>query len=73
MSDKIKYFKTDYKGRIHVPSNIGFHPNLFKGTQAEYDEIYDKYLKGREDEFKIIGVHVFDSYDDYLKKFKNFH
>ena len=32
-----------------------------------------KYLYGKEDEFKIIGVHTFDTYEDYLKTYKNLH
>ena len=67
------YFKTDYKGSMNIPANINFHPNLFKGTQEEYYAICKKYLYGKEDEFKIIGVHTFDNYEDYLKTYKNLH
>ena len=70
MSDKIKYWKTDFKGKMHVKSITGFHPNLFKGTEEEYNDIYENHLKGREDEFKVIGVHCFDTWEEYLKKFK---
>jgi len=66
---RILYFKTDFKGSLHVPNNIGFHPNLFVGTQKEYDEIYNNYLTGKEDEFKIIGVNTFNSLEDYNKKY----
>ena len=70
MSDKIKYWKTDYKGTMHVPTKSGFHPNLFKGTEKEYNDIYDKYLKGREDEFKVTGIHSFDTWEEYIEKYK---
>lgn len=63
------YFVTEYKGSMHVPAKANFHPNLFKGTQQEYDYIYDKYLTGKEDEFKIIGIHTFKTYEDYKKVF----
>ena len=71
MSDKIKYWKTDFKGKIHVPTIANFHPNLFVGTEKEYNDIYDKYLEGREDEFKVIGCHSFDTWEEYLKIFKH--
>ena len=69
--ERIKYFKTDFKGSLTIPPEANFHPSLFKGTQEEYDNIYNKYLKGHEDEFKIIGTHTFNTYEDYLKVFKN--
>ena len=69
--EKEYYFKTDFKGKIHLPTTVNFHPNIFKGTQKEYDEIYSKYLFGKEDEFKVIGTHKFDTYEDYLKVYKH--
>lgn len=66
---RIKYFKTDYKGSMHCPTEANFHPNLYKGTQQQYDHIYNTYLMGREDEFKIIGVQEFDSLEEYNKKY----
>lgn len=62
---RILYFKTDFKGSLHVPTNIGFNPNLFVGTQKEFDEIYNNYLTGKEDEFKIIGINCFNSLEEY--------
>lgn len=66
---RIKYFKTDYKGTMICPTEANFHPNLFKGTQEQYDNILKKYLYGHEDEFKIIGEHSFNSLEEYNKKF----
>ena len=66
---RVLYFKTDYKGSMHVPTEANFHPNLFKGTQKEYDQICEKYLYGKEDEFKIIGVHTFNTLEEYNKKY----
>jgi hypothetical protein len=70
---RVKYFKTDYRGNMNVPTEANFHPNLFKGTQEEFEDICRKYLDGKEDEFKIIGIHTFDTYEDYLKTYKNLH
>ena len=69
--EKEYYFKTDFNGRMHLPTNIKFHPNLFKGTQDQYNNICEKYLFGKEDEFKVIGTHKFDTYEDYLKVYKH--
>jgi len=68
---RVYYWKIDFTGSLHVPTNVNFHPSLFIGTQSAYDKIYDNYLKGREDEFKIVGEHKFDTIEDYNKKFKN--
>jgi len=67
---RVFYFKTDFKGTIHYPTNINFNHNLFVGTQEEYDNICKEYLYGKEDEFKIIGVHRFDTYKEFRKIFK---
>ncbi len=64
---RVKYFKTDYSGHFWCPTGANFHPNLFKGTQKEYDDICKKYLYGHEDEFKIIGEHSFDTLEEYNK------
>jgi len=66
---RIFYFKTDYTGKMHIPSKANFHPNLFKGTQEEYDDICKEYLYGKEDEFKVIGTHRFDTIEEYNKIF----
>ncbi len=68
---RVFYWKIDFSGSLHVPTNINFHPSLFIGSQSDYDKIYNNYLKGREDEFKITGEHKFDTLEDYNKKFKN--
>lgn len=70
---RVFYWKIDYRGTMTLPTHLNFHPNLWKGTQKEYDEIYDKYLKGREDCFKIVDTHKFDSLDQYNKSYKNLH
>ena len=67
--NRVFFWKIDFKGTLHVPARVNFHPTLFKGTQKEYDEIYNNHLKGREDEFKITGEHKFDSLEEYNKKF----
>lgn len=66
---RILYFKTDYTGTMWCPTKANFHPNLFKGTQQQYDEIFEKYLMGHEDEFKVIGVHKFDTLEEYNEAF----
>jgi hypothetical protein len=66
---RIFFFKTDFKGTLHVPTIAKFHPNLFKGTQEQYDNICTEYLYGKEDEFKIIGIHRFDTIEEYNKTF----
>jgi len=68
---RVKFFKTDFKGVMNVPSIANFHPNIFKGTEKEYEEICNKYLRGKEGQFKIIGTNVFDTYEDYIKRYKN--
>ena len=60
------YIVTDYKGTMHTPAHINFHPNQFYGTQKEYDDIYNKYLKGHDDEFKVIGERHYANYEDIL-------
>lgn len=69
----VKYFKTDYKGSMCSPPTRlklpDFHPNIFKGTQEQYDEIFDKHLCCHEDEFKVIGTHSFDTYEEYKQAF----
>ena len=70
---RVKFFKTDYRGSFNCPASINFHPNLFKGTQKEYDDICKKYLYGKEDEFKITGEHSFNTYEEYLQTYKNLH
>ena len=72
-STKVKFIKTDFEGKMHVPAETNFHPNLFKGTEKEYDSIVEKYLTGKDDEFKIIGYHTFDTYEEYIKEYKNLH
>ena len=69
--EKELFWKIDFKGKMHVPAEANFHPNLFVGTRKEYNNIYNKFLKGKEDEFKIIGEHSFDNYEDYKKAFGN--
>ena len=68
---RIRFFKTDFTGKLHVPTKANFHPYLFIGTQEEYDFICKEYLTGKEDEFKIIGVHVFDTKEEYWKEYGN--
>ncbi len=70
---KVKFFKTDFRGKMHLPTNVNFHPNLLKGTEKEYEDICSKHLRGHEGEFKIIGTHTFDTYEDYIKIYKNLH
>ena len=75
---RILYMKIDYKGSMGIPTKmkldccetkVNFHPNLFIGTEQQYEEIWDKYLRGREDEFKVIGRHTFDTYEEYKKAY----
>ena len=66
---RVMYMKIDFKGKMHIPCEANFHPHLFVGTMKEYDYIFDKFLRGREDEFKVIGIHSFDTYCEYYKKF----
>ena len=68
---RVVYIKTDFKGKMTIPTEANFHPYLFVGTRKEYDYIIDKYLRGYEDEFKIIGEHCFNTYEEYLKVFGN--
>lgn len=72
---RVFHWKVDFTGKLHVPTSSGFHPNHFVGTQAEYDKIWTYHLQGREDEFKIIGEHKFDSSEELekvysIKKYK---
>lgn len=67
--NRVCYFKTDFKGGLHVPTEIDFHPYLWVGTQKQYDDIYDKYLVGKEGEFKVIGIHKFNTMDEYVAKY----
>tara|TARA_R100000541_G_scaffold50751_1_gene58048 strand:- start:444 stop:710 length:267 start_codon:yes stop_codon:yes gene_type:complete len=64
-NEKKYYYKTDYKGCMPSIDGHRFHPWIFYATQKEYDEIYDNYLSRREDEFKIIGVHKFETYEEF--------
>jgi hypothetical protein len=63
-----KYWKVDYRGVMPSIRGHRFHPNLFHATEEEMDKILDM-LYGREDEYKIIGVHSFDTIEEYNKKF----
>lgn len=67
--ERIFHWKFDFKGSLHVPVSINFNPNHWVGTQFEYDKIYMNHLQGKEDEFKIIGEHQFDSFEDLEKNF----
>lgn len=67
---RVLFFKTDFKGTLHVPAEANFHPHIFKGTRKEYDAICEKYLYGKEDEFKITGVHTFDTLEELSKTYK---
>ena len=64
---KIKFFKTDYIGKMHIPTNVKFHPNLFQGTEKEYSDMITKHFQGKEDEFKITGSHSFYTFCEYNK------
>ena len=64
-----KYWKVDYKGCMPSIQGSFFHPNLFWATEEEMDEVLEK-LSGREDEFKIVGIHSFNTYAEYEKKFR---
>ena len=64
-----KYWKVDYRGQMPSIEGHRFHPELFYGTAEEMDNILDL-LDGREDEFKIIGIHSFETYEDYEKIYR---
>lgn len=63
-----KYWKVDYKGCMPSIKGHRFHPNLFYATREEMDKVLEK-LYGREDEYKIIGIHSFDTMEEYDKAF----
>jgi len=63
------HWKIDYTGKLHVPTKIKFHPNHSHLTEFELDSIIVNYLRGKEDEFKIIGVHKFDTAVELNKKY----
>ena len=70
------HWKIDFSGSMSVPTNINFHPNHYVGTESELDEIIIRYLRGREDEFKIREIHRFDTAIELdrkfpIKKYKN--
>ena len=66
---KKKYFRVEYTGSMPTIRGHRFHPWLFKGTQNEMDDILDYHLNGREDEFKIMAVHSFDTLEEFNKYF----
>ena len=39
--NRVKIFRTHYKGNIIIPAGSGFHPMFFKGTEKEYDFVID--------------------------------
>ena len=63
------HWKIDFTGNLHVPSSTGFHPNHFHATEFELDKIIVNHLRGKEDEFKITGVHRFDTAVELNKKY----
>ena len=63
------HWKIDFTGNLHVPSSTGFHPNHFHATEFELDSIIVRHLRGKEDEFKITGVHRFDTAVELNKKY----
>ncbi len=69
MSEKEKYWKLDFKGSLYVPTDIDFHPNLWKGTEADFKYILNNYLRGKEDVFKVIGWQSFDTLEEYNEQY----
>jgi hypothetical protein len=63
--NRVKIFRTHYKGNIIIPAESGFHPMFFKGTEKEYDLVIEKYFSGKEDVFKIIGHDVYNTIEEY--------
>lgn len=51
------HWRVDFTGTMNVPANISFRPNHSHLTEFELDSIIVKYLRGKEDEFKIVGIH----------------
>ena len=66
---KKKYFRVEYTGSMPTIRGHRFHPWLFHGTQNEMDDILEDHLSGREDEFKIMAVHSFDTLEEFNKYF----
>ena len=64
-----KYWKIDYRGVMPSIQGHRFHPNLFYATEEEMNDILRK-IGGREDEFKVIGIHSFETYADYEKIYR---
>ena len=62
---RVFHWKIDFKGRIYATPS--FNPNHYIGTQAEYNNIWVNELRGKEDEFKIIGENKFDSSEELEK------
>jgi hypothetical protein len=67
--NRVFYWKLDYKGSLWIPTNVNFHPTLWKGTEKEFDKICKEHLFCHEDEFKVIGWHKFDSIEKYNEKY----
>ena len=65
---KKKYYRVEFKGTMPSIQGITFHPNFFHGTEGEFNDIYNQ-LQGREDEFKILAVHSFDTLSEYEEHF----
>lgn len=64
------YWVIHYSGNIHLPTKLCFHPHGWCGTKKEFDYIYDNYLTGKEDEFKIIGWETYDTFDEMENRYK---
>lgn len=79
MDQKIKYHETSIKGSFPSTfrdnvikkgyTDVGprvYGNIIFKGTDDEYDEFYDKNLMGDERYFKVIGIKTFSlaGYDE---------
>lgn len=63
--NRVCFWRVEARGNISIPTSINFHPQLWRGTQAEFDEIDVRHLQGNEGLFKITDVCKFATYEDH--------
>ena len=68
------WYVFEYTGRMNsgivkVPGVI-FNPRHTKATQEQFDKIIDCILDAGEAEFKLIGTHKYNSYEELNKTWR---
>lgn len=75
------WFVFEFKGRVHsgltkdkqkfgLPDNFIFNPRATEATMFEFDLLLDLIIDYGESEFKLIGTHKYNTYEELNKTWK---